>query len=404
MQAPFGTFESDSAAKRVGSFYMYETFFGLTTKPFELVPNPKFLYHSQSHKKALSYLTYGLQERAGFILLTGEVGSGKTTIIRDIVNSRDADTALSLIFNTRLTAKQIIASINEDFGLDVTGKDKVALVRDLNDFLIGLHARQQRAVVIIDEAQNLSAALLEEIRLLSNLEADNVKLLQIVLVGQPELNKVITRPDLRQLRQRISVHCNLEALSREESEAYVYHRLALAGNREALRWQEGTFDALYAYSGGIPRLINVFCDFVLLAAFVEETRDLTQALVEEVIGDVSWGRQAGPEPAGGDAHSAADPGAEDLYDRLLCLEENLTRLDALEEGEGWLAKRLAVHEEYLKRLHERQEFGNRSLDERLKRLSSQLEGLTALLKGTDPTPAAKVAQREPVKKRRFGFW
>ena len=360
---------------------MYESYFGLTVKPFELVPNPRFLFNSRSHKKAISYLKYGLQERAGFILLTGEVGSGKTTIIRDLINNLDQDMVLAMVFNTRATARQMLAMINEDFGLEVGGKDKdkVTLLRDLNDHLVALHAEQKRPVIIIDEAQNLSPAVLEEIRLLSNLEADNFKLVQIVLVGQPELQKVITRPELRQLRQRISVHCHLEPLTREETEAYVYHRLAMAGNRNALRWQEGTFDTLYGYSAGIPRLINVFCDFVLLAAFVEETRDISLEMLEEVIGDVSWDRQV--EAARLQQVLAGGEGAagEGMSDRLYRFEQRLSCLDAMHEEEGWIARRLAVHEELMERLADRQHEDAERHDAGLERILRQLDELQAAI-------------------------
>ena len=388
---------------------MYESYFGLTVKPFELVPNPRFLFNSRSHKKAISYLKYGLQERAGFILLTGEVGSGKTTIVRDLINNLDADMVLAMVYNTRATARQMLSMINEDFGLEVGGKDKdkVALLRDLNDHLVALHAEQKRPVIIIDEAQNLSPAVLEEIRLLSNLEADNFKLVQIVLVGQPELQKLITRPELRQLRQRISVHCHLEPLTREETEAYVYHRLAMAGNRNALRWQEGTFDTLYGYSAGIPRLINVFCDFVLLAAFVEETHDISLEMLEEVIGDVSWDRQVEASRL----HQALAGGGgvadEGISDRLYRFEQRLASLDAMHEEEGWIARRLAVHEELLERLADRQHEDAERHDAGLERILRQLDELQAAIGrlsapaqpapyAPQPTPpTAKPLQVEP---------
>lgn len=385
---------------------MYESYFGLTVKPFELVPNPRFLFNSRSHKKAISYLKYGLQERAGFILLTGEVGSGKTTIVRDLINNLDADMVLAMVYNTRATARQMLSMINEDFGLEVDGKDKdkVALLRDLNDHLVDLHAEQKRPVIIIDEAQNLSPAVLEEIRLLSNLEADNFKLVQIVLVGQPELQKVITRPELRQLRQRISVHCHLEPLTREETEAYVYHRLAMAGNRNALRWQEGTFDTLYGYSAGIPRLINVFCDFVLLAAFVEETRDISLEMLEEVIGDVSWDRQV--EAARLHQALAGGEGAvgEGISDRLYRFEQRLASLDAMHEEEGWIARRLAVHEELLERLADRQHEDAERHDAGLERILRQLDELQAAIgrlsvqaqTSSAPQPALPAAKPLPV--------
>ncbi len=349
---------------------MYEAFFGLHAKPFELVPNPRFLFQSQSHRKALSYLRYGIQERAGFILLTGEVGSGKTTIIRDLIGRLNPGTRLALVFNTRVSSDQLIAMINEEFGLYIEGKDKVALLRDLNDFLIAEHARGGQPMVIIDEAQNLSGEALEEVRLLSNLEADSFKLLQIVLVGQPELKGIIAQDSLRQLRQRINISCHIEPLSPEEAQEYVYHRLEMAGNRQAVNFFPGTFDILYQYSNGIPRLINVFCDFILLAAFVEETRDLTLELVEEVIGDVAW--ECAPEAAQRAVAAPDLPLLEDLVARLARLEAGLARIEAGQGDRLRLAERLAGFESALKALMEQQSADAVQLDRGMKQLASRL--------------------------------
>ena len=266
---------------------MYEEFFGLKQKPFDLVPNPQFLFLSKSHQKAISYLEYGLQEKAGFILLSGEIGSGKTTTIREIISRMDSKTALALVFNTRVTSEQLIAMINEEFGLDFEGKGKVALLRDLNDYLIEQYSKNVQPIIIIDEAQNLSMENLEEIRLLSNLETGTSKLVQIVLVGQPELKKMISFPELEQLRQRINIACHITPLNQPEMEEYVFHRLGVAGNREAVSFLPGTFDVIYQYSQGIPRLVNIFCDFLLLSAFAEKTREMSVELVQEVVGDVA---------------------------------------------------------------------------------------------------------------------
>jgi len=265
---------------------MYEAFYNLRLKPFELVPSPDFLFLSKSHRKALTYLKYGVTEKVGFILLTGEVGSGKTTLIRNLIKGLDTNTVLSKVFNTRVSSEQLISLINEDFGLDARGKDKVTLLRELNDFLIEQYARQYNPILVIDEAQNLSPELLEEVRMLSNLETDDAKLLQIILVGQPELKKVLARPELRQLRQRISISCHIQPITRAETEEYIFHRLEVAGNRDAVVFENGTFDAVYSFSRGIPRLINIVCDFLMLAAFVEETRRISSDLVKEVIGEL----------------------------------------------------------------------------------------------------------------------
>ena len=266
---------------------MYTEFFNLTEKPFELLPNPKFLFLSKGHKKALSYLEYGIQERAGFTLLTGEVGSGKTTLLRNVIKNLDSKSTLSMVFNTRVESEQLLALINEDFGLDVENKDKVALLRDLNDFLVEENSNSHRPILIIDEAQNLSPESLEEIRLLSNLEFDSFKLLQIILVGQPELKHILSQPNLRQLRQRISIVCHLGPLSREETKAYICHRLEIAGNREALTFNSDVIDLIYEFSSGGPRLINVICDFLLLSAFVEEKHEINEDLVYEAVEELS---------------------------------------------------------------------------------------------------------------------
>jgi general secretion pathway protein A len=270
---------------------MYESFFNLKSKPFDLLPNPEFLFPSKSHKRALTYLDYGIRERTGFILLTGEIGSGKTTIIRDLINKRHERVILSKIFNTRVDFDQLIAMVNDDFNIPIEGKDKIALLRDLNDFLIDQYARGNKPTLIIDEAQNLTPQLLEEIRMLSNLETDDAKLLQIILVGQPELRKTLAMPSLLQLRQRISINCHIHPLTRPEVEEYILHRLEVAGNREAVRFSGEAVDIIFTYSRGIPRLINIICDFLMLAAFAEETTDIDKELVQDIIGDLDFENQ-----------------------------------------------------------------------------------------------------------------
>lgn len=267
---------------------MYESYFELEVKPFELLPNPEFIYLSKSHKRAMTYLDYGIRERAGFILLTGEIGSGKTTLIRDLIKKHRDDMVLSKVFNTNVDSQELLSLIVEDFGVPVQGKDKFTLFRDLNDFLVDQYARGGRPVVIIDEAQNLAPEQLEEIRMLSNLETDTGKLLQIMLVGQPELRKTLSSPRLVQLRQRISINCHLQPLSSSEITDYILHRLHMAGNREALTFSPEALETIYKYSRGIPRLINIICDFLLLAAFAEEVKHVGGEMVKEIIGDLDF--------------------------------------------------------------------------------------------------------------------
>jgi putative secretion ATPase (PEP-CTERM system associated) len=261
---------------------MYEQFFKINKKPFELLPNPDFLYPSKSHLRVIKYLDYGIRERAGFILLTGAVGSGKTTLIRNILRKYGKDNMIANVFNTNVNSEQLITTINDDFGLDIKGKNKASLLKDLNDFLIEKYSEGMNPILIIDEAQNLQTGLLEEIRMLSNLETSDTKLIQIILVGQPELRKILLHPGLRQLRQRIGISCHISQLMQSEVKEYICHRLEVAGNREAIKLSEKVIDNVYIFSRGIPRIINILFDFLMLAAFTEETKEITLEMVEDV--------------------------------------------------------------------------------------------------------------------------
>lgn len=277
---------------------VYAAFFGLREKPFDLLPNPDFLYPSRAHKRALTYLTHGIKERAGFILLTGEVGSGKTTLIRNIIRSQLRDSVLAKVFNTRVDSLQLLMQINGDFGLETDGRDKAALLRELNDFLIEQYAARRQAVLIIDEAQNLSAEILEEVRMLSNLETDREKLLQIILVGQPELREILARPGLLQLRQRIQINCHLQPLSAAEVSEYILFRLERAGNRAALTFDDEAVEAIATYSRGIPRLVNILCDYIMIDAYSAQLRNIKGNVVHELAADLSFEAQYwNPEPS-----------------------------------------------------------------------------------------------------------
>lgn len=326
---------------------MYEEFFNLKTKPFELVPNPGFLFFSRPHKKALTYLDYGIKEKIGFILLTGEVGSGKTTLIRNLIQGLNHTVKLSKIFNTKVSSEQLLAMINEDFGLNVHGKDKVALLRELNDFLIEQYMNNSQSVLIIDEAQNLTPELLEEIRLLSNLETDRFKLLQIVLVGQPELRKILSQPEMRQLRQRINISCHLYPLTRMETEEYIMHRLDIAGNKEAVQFQDGTMDLIYTYSRGIPRLINIVCDFLFLSAFVDEKREISVDLVKEIIGEVETENRYWQDEAPETYFSANKETLQEMLNRLNRIEEEFFRKNISDNEKAEIFERLAHTEHVL---------------------------------------------------------
>jgi putative secretion ATPase (PEP-CTERM system associated) len=313
---------------------MYESFFNLTAKPFDLLPNPDFLFLSKSHKRALSYLDYGIRERVGFILLTGEVGSGKTTIVRNLVKEHVDNVIVSKLFNTRVDSDQLIAMINDDFGLQVQNKNKITLLRELNDFLIEQYVKENKPVLIIDEAQNLSCELLEEIRMLSNLETDNAKLLQIILVGQPELRCTLASPSMVQLRQRISVNCHIRPLTRFETALYILHRLEMAGNREAANFPPESLDIIFKNSRGIPRLINIICDFLMISAFADQTNNITVEMVNDVIGDLDfephyWGsEQTEPKTVwrGAEQAVATEPVGAEFSSLIRELNERLDNL------------------------------------------------------------------------------
>lgn len=313
---------------------MYEAYFNLKTKPFELLPNPDFLYPSKSHKRALMYLDYGVRERAGFILLTGDIGTGKTTLVRNMIQLKDERMIISRIFNTRVEADDLLAMIAHDFGIPAEGKGKVALLHDLNDYLIEQFARGNRPVLVIDEAQNLSPELLEDIRLLSNLETSDTKLLQIVLVGQPELRDILALPQLLQLRQRISINCHISPLSRQETESYILHRLERAGNRNAVSFSADALDVVYRYSRGIPRLVNIIGDFILLSAFAEQTTDIPGEMVREIIGDLDfesyyWG-DVTTSASGGAAPEASAGSSGEARELIATLRDVIGRLESLE--------------------------------------------------------------------------
>ncbi len=349
---------------------MYEAFFGLTTKPFSLVPDPRFLFLGKTHKKALHYLRYGLQEGAGFILLTGEVGSGKTTILKDFVRRIEADTVLATIFNTSLTGDQLLAAINEEFGLTTDGQDKRVLQRDLNDFLIQQYSLNIRSILIIDEAQNLTPQSLEEIRLLSNLESGGTKLLQIVLIGQPELKEILDRNELRQLRQRIAVNCHLGPLNLQEVEDYIHYRLEQAGNRNAVRFELGSMEVIYNYSGGIPRLINRICDFLLLAAFGEETTELSLELVLEI------SRESGEDPGRNTEVRTVPKNPEENADsRMEELGADFYRLLSGVLEKERIYEKLTLYESVLKKMIRKQRREYDALEQAMEKLSYRLDQL-----------------------------
>ena len=255
---------------------MYQSFYGFREMPFNITPDPRFLYLSPTHLEALQHLKYGVREKKGFIVLVGEVGCGKTTLCRRFLNELDPahyDTAL--ILNPRVTETQMLKAILTELGETKLGRTQHDLVAQMNRVLLDRIDKGRDIVLIIDEAQNLSFDVLEQIRLLSNLETDKQKLLQIVLMGQPELKAVLAREELRQLRQRILVHYELHPLSPSDMAHYIHHRLSLAGGNGRPSFTRWALRAIHRSSGGIPRIVNNLCDKALLAAFVRESDEVT---------------------------------------------------------------------------------------------------------------------------------
>jgi general secretion pathway protein A len=267
---------------------MYLSFFGLNEKPFSITPDPRYLYLSERHAEALAHLLYGVSEAGGFVQLTGEVGTGKTTIVRSLLGQIPKNAEIALILNPRMTAPEFMLTICEELGIGLPDH-AVASLKDLvdilNHYLLRAHADGRRVVLLVDEAQNLAPAVLEQVRLLTNLETATQKLLQIILIGQPELREMLARPELRQLAQRITGRYHLDPLSAAETAAYVRHRLRVAGATSDIL-TNGALAELYRQSGGIPRLVNVIADRALLGAYTQDRHRITAAIIRSSASEV----------------------------------------------------------------------------------------------------------------------
>ena len=268
---------------------MYEEYYGFTEKPFSLTPDPKYLYKSETHANAFDLLQYAIRRREGFVVVTGDIGTGKTTLCRAILEQLDSRTFTALVLNPFITEEDLLRIVLQDFGVvsreevkrgRLLGVSKQELIDTLNEFLLSLQPLGARALLIIDEAQNLPNRLLEQIRILSNLETEKEKLLQIVLVGQLNLQGVLRSPNMRQLDQRVSIRYELRPLTRDECAAYVAHRLSIAGGGASVTFTARALDLVHRFTGGTPRLINLLCDRSLLGGFSERTNRITPDLVK----------------------------------------------------------------------------------------------------------------------------
>jgi general secretion pathway protein A len=262
---------------------MYEQFYNFTEKPFNTTPDPKFFFPSAKHIEALNSLIYAVNERKGFVVITGEIGAGKTTVSRSLLDRLSLNTRVALITNTHLTCKELIAEILEELEVDYKPGTKQKLLSQLNEHLIRQLANDINVVLIIDEAQNLSNSVLEEVRMLSNLETEKEKLIQIILLGQPQLRAKLENVNLEQFRQRIAVYYHIYSLNRQETREYIKHRLKLASSNGFDIFTTEAMDLVYVNSKGIPRLINLICDSALLSGYIYNTPKIDEKIVKEVL-------------------------------------------------------------------------------------------------------------------------
>mgnify|MGYP000954149533 CR=1 FL=1 len=266
---------------------MYKNFFSLKENPFNITADPSFFFPSQRHEEAFNHLAYGISSRKGIIVVTGEIGTGKTTICRMLLNRLGTKVKTALILNPSFSDLQLLQMIVHDLGIECSKKNKLVLVGAIALFLVDQSAQGNNVVIIIDECQNLNIRQLEQIRLLSNLETEKEKLLQIILVGQPELNEKLNNKALRQLNQRVSVRYHMQPLDKSEIRSYIEHRLNTAGADKRLKFSAEAIEAIYAFSQGTPRVINIICDRALLGAFVQETFLIDEKIIADCIKEIN---------------------------------------------------------------------------------------------------------------------
>jgi general secretion pathway protein A len=263
---------------------MYEDFYGLKERPFTLVPDPDYLFLGSQHKLARAYLEYGIKERMGFVVLTGEVGTGKTTLIKSLLREKEAGLRLGVLYQTSVEAEYLLDLLLKEFQIrGHFGGSRAARLGAFNQFLLASHARGEHVVLVVDEAQNLGAKALEELRLLSNLQTDKEPLLQVILVGQPGLRDRLRHPGLRQLAQRVAIHYHLSPLNQDETKEYIHFRLARAGGSGSSIFTTSALDKLFEYTQGVPRRINAWCDLALVAGFAEGRPEIDGEFIDLVI-------------------------------------------------------------------------------------------------------------------------
>jgi len=304
---------------------VYKEFFKLHRNPFELTPDPSFLFPTKRHNEALAALYYGVRRHSGFVVMTGEVGTGKTLLVRCLLELlRRTDVGFAYVFNTRLSPLEFIRYIAGDLGIAVAGKAKDELLLELSAFLVQRHRKRLTTLLVVDEAHHLTPEVLEEVRLLTNLETAQEKLLQILLVGQPELDDKLDSWELRQLKQRVAMRCHLEPLVSDETKEYVRRRLQVAGaEAPASIFPDATLAQVHRHSRGIPRLINTVCENALISAYARQTSRIPPEVIDEVAADLRLGVVSAPSPAPGDGNGNGREDVQRAVRTLLDLHDYL---------------------------------------------------------------------------------
>src|SRR4051812_5008619 len=319
---------------------MYEKYFQLRERPFALSPDPEYLYPSRGHQEALSYLRYGVEGHAGFVVITGEIGSGKTTMLQALLGRLDRNITVARLVNTMLDPRELLEAIVLDFGIDPTGMSKPMMLQKLAEFLVQQRQAGRLTLLVIDEAQNLSLPALEEIRMLSNLETEKSKLIQIIMIGQPELREKLSLPQLTQLRQRITVSYHLQPLDAEETANYINHRLKRAAIGSPVTFPHDVTDLIHARSRGVPRIINVIADATLLFAYGIDRRDVDMATTQEALEELdATGVLASYQNEGEEAAHATSVSVAETEEALRIADEVRRREQALQARERELTRR-----------------------------------------------------------------
>lgn len=318
---------------------MYKAFFNLTRNPFELTPDPDFLFSTRRHNEALAALYYGVRRHKGFVVLTGEVGTGKTLLLRCLLQlfKQSKDIAYAYVFNSRLAPTEFLQYVLSDLGLSTSGKNKSELLLELGQFLISRSAKKQTTVLIVDEAHHLSAEILEEVRLLTNLETTDDKLLQILLVGQPELDQILDSVGLRQLKQRIALRSHLDPLDADETRGYIERRLQIAGSsaEPGALFPAATVAAVHRHSRGFPRLINTICENALVTAYAKQLRSVTPEIIDGIADDFRLEVTQQPPAESAKAMGEADVrrAARTLLEMFAALQESASQPPAQQDAE-----------------------------------------------------------------------